>query len=165
MFFRSVELNRFACLHQFPAEFPLYARLAVQLLSLISITHPPIIWFNVFQGPLEKSLQNSVVSERQRNVEHKVSAIKNSAQVLCLSCLLFTEPRFSHRHTWTTFKLGSSNAFATKLHQPFSVILRTSAQTDYSGHTWIPRFLQLLWVQPILKRSHSCELQADHWVQ
>uniref|UniRef100_A0A8C9ENS8 Signal transducer and activator of transcription 4 n=1 Tax=Pavo cristatus TaxID=9049 RepID=A0A8C9ENS8_PAVCR len=33
------------------------------------------------QGPLEKSLQNSVVSERQRNVEHKVSAIKNSAQM------------------------------------------------------------------------------------
>uniref|UniRef100_A0A8C0H384 Signal transducer and activator of transcription n=1 Tax=Chelonoidis abingdonii TaxID=106734 RepID=A0A8C0H384_CHEAB len=32
------------------------------------------------QGPLEKQLQNSVVSERQRNVEHKVSAIKNSAQ-------------------------------------------------------------------------------------
>ncbi|KAF2987387.1 hypothetical protein EK904_002425 [Melospiza melodia maxima] len=33
------------------------------------------------QGPLEKSLQSSVVSERQRNVEHKVSAIKNSAQM------------------------------------------------------------------------------------
>lgn len=33
-----------------------------------------------FQGPLEKSLQNSMGSERQRNVEHKVSAIKNSAQ-------------------------------------------------------------------------------------
>uniref|UniRef100_A0A8D0H702 Signal transducer and activator of transcription n=1 Tax=Sphenodon punctatus TaxID=8508 RepID=A0A8D0H702_SPHPU len=33
------------------------------------------------QGPLEKSLQNSVVSERQRNVEHKVSTIKNSAQM------------------------------------------------------------------------------------
>ncbi|XP_065418088.1 signal transducer and activator of transcription 4 isoform X6 [Chrysemys picta bellii] len=33
------------------------------------------------QGPLEKQLQNSVVSERQRNVEHKVSAIKNSAQM------------------------------------------------------------------------------------
>uniref|UniRef100_A0A8U7M454 Signal transducer and activator of transcription n=1 Tax=Corvus moneduloides TaxID=1196302 RepID=A0A8U7M454_CORMO len=40
------------------------------------------------QGPLEKSLQNSVVSERQRNVEHKVSAIKNSAQVGFLSWLL-----------------------------------------------------------------------------
>lgn len=33
------------------------------------------------QGPLEKSLQSSSVSERQRNVEHKVSAIKNSVQV------------------------------------------------------------------------------------
>nr|XP_056717021.1 signal transducer and activator of transcription 4 [Euleptes europaea] len=33
------------------------------------------------QGPLEKSLQNSLVSERQRNTEHKVSAIKNSAQM------------------------------------------------------------------------------------
>ncbi|XP_015281529.1 PREDICTED: signal transducer and activator of transcription 4-like, partial [Gekko japonicus] len=32
------------------------------------------------QGPLEKSLQNPLVSERQRNTEHKVSAIKNSAQ-------------------------------------------------------------------------------------
>ncbi|XP_054827116.1 signal transducer and activator of transcription 4 [Eublepharis macularius] len=33
------------------------------------------------QGPLEKSLQNSLVTERQRNAEHKVSAIKNSAQM------------------------------------------------------------------------------------
>ncbi|XP_062972316.1 signal transducer and activator of transcription 4 [Elgaria multicarinata webbii] len=33
------------------------------------------------QGPLEKSLQNNLGSERQRNVEHKVSAIKNSAQM------------------------------------------------------------------------------------
>uniref|UniRef100_A0A8C5LAF7 Signal transducer and activator of transcription n=1 Tax=Jaculus jaculus TaxID=51337 RepID=A0A8C5LAF7_JACJA len=33
------------------------------------------------QGPLEKSLQSSSVSERQRNVEHKVAAIKNSVQV------------------------------------------------------------------------------------
>ncbi|XP_038604976.1 signal transducer and activator of transcription 4 [Tachyglossus aculeatus] len=33
------------------------------------------------QGPLEKSLQNSVISERQRSMEHKVSAIKNSAQM------------------------------------------------------------------------------------
>uniref|UniRef100_A0A7N4NQ30 Signal transducer and activator of transcription n=1 Tax=Sarcophilus harrisii TaxID=9305 RepID=A0A7N4NQ30_SARHA len=32
------------------------------------------------QGPLEKSLQNSVVSERQKNVEHKVAAIRNSVQ-------------------------------------------------------------------------------------
>lgn len=36
---------------------------------------------NFFQGPLEKSLQSSSVSERQRNVEHKVTAIKNSVQV------------------------------------------------------------------------------------
>ncbi|XP_023568102.1 signal transducer and activator of transcription 4 [Octodon degus] len=34
-----------------------------------------------FQGPLEKSLQSSSVSERQRNVEHKVAAIKNSVQI------------------------------------------------------------------------------------
>ncbi|XP_007937342.1 signal transducer and activator of transcription 4 [Orycteropus afer afer] len=33
------------------------------------------------QGPLEKSLQSSLVSERQRNVEHKVAAIKNSVQM------------------------------------------------------------------------------------
>ncbi|XP_035160107.1 signal transducer and activator of transcription 4 isoform X2 [Callithrix jacchus] len=33
------------------------------------------------QGPLEKSLQNSSVSERQRSVEHKVAAIKNSVQM------------------------------------------------------------------------------------
>ncbi|XP_051841948.1 signal transducer and activator of transcription 4 [Antechinus flavipes] len=33
------------------------------------------------QGPLEKSLQNSVVSERQKNVEHKVAAIRNSVQM------------------------------------------------------------------------------------
>ncbi|XP_042805425.1 signal transducer and activator of transcription 4 isoform X3 [Panthera leo] len=33
------------------------------------------------QGPLEKSLQSSSVSERQRNVEHKVTAIKNSVQM------------------------------------------------------------------------------------
>ncbi|XP_053129532.1 signal transducer and activator of transcription 4 isoform X3 [Hemicordylus capensis] len=33
------------------------------------------------QGPLGRSLQNSLVSERQRNAEHKVSAIKNSAQM------------------------------------------------------------------------------------
>ncbi|XP_006878813.1 PREDICTED: signal transducer and activator of transcription 4 [Elephantulus edwardii] len=33
------------------------------------------------QGPLEKSLQSSSVSERQRNVEHKVAAIKNSVQI------------------------------------------------------------------------------------
>uniref|UniRef100_A0A7N5JZR5 Signal transducer and activator of transcription n=1 Tax=Ailuropoda melanoleuca TaxID=9646 RepID=A0A7N5JZR5_AILME len=35
----------------------------------------------VLQGPLEKSLQSSSVSERQRNVEHKVAAIKNSVQM------------------------------------------------------------------------------------
>ncbi|KAM5280202.1 signal transducer and activator of transcription 4 [Ctenodactylus gundi] len=33
------------------------------------------------QGPLEKSLQSSSVSERQRNVEHRVTAIKNSVQM------------------------------------------------------------------------------------
>ncbi|XP_077175601.1 signal transducer and activator of transcription 4 isoform X2 [Paroedura picta] len=33
------------------------------------------------QGPLEKSLQSPLVLERQRNTEHKVSAIKNSAQM------------------------------------------------------------------------------------
>ncbi|XP_044282992.1 signal transducer and activator of transcription 4 isoform X2 [Varanus komodoensis] len=33
------------------------------------------------QGPLEKSLQNNLGSERQRHVEHKVSAIKNGAQM------------------------------------------------------------------------------------
>ncbi|XP_074071577.1 signal transducer and activator of transcription 4 isoform X1 [Macrotis lagotis] len=33
------------------------------------------------QGPLEKSLQSSVVSERQRDVEHKVAAIRNSVQM------------------------------------------------------------------------------------
>nr|XP_034353953.1 signal transducer and activator of transcription 4 isoform X2 [Arvicanthis niloticus] len=33
------------------------------------------------QGPLEKSLQSSSVSERQRNIEHKVAAIKNSVQM------------------------------------------------------------------------------------
>ncbi|XP_042302517.1 signal transducer and activator of transcription 4 isoform X1 [Sceloporus undulatus] len=33
------------------------------------------------QGPLEKSLQNNLDSERQRNVDHKVSAIKNSTQM------------------------------------------------------------------------------------
>ncbi|XP_006864115.1 PREDICTED: signal transducer and activator of transcription 4 isoform X2 [Chrysochloris asiatica] len=33
------------------------------------------------QGPLEKSLQSSSVSERQRSVEHKVAAIKNSVQM------------------------------------------------------------------------------------
>ncbi|KAJ7345526.1 hypothetical protein JRQ81_001476 [Phrynocephalus forsythii] len=33
------------------------------------------------QGPLEKSLQNNLGSERQRNTEHKVSAIKNSTQM------------------------------------------------------------------------------------
>ncbi|XP_033024913.1 signal transducer and activator of transcription 4 isoform X1 [Lacerta agilis] len=33
------------------------------------------------QGPLEKSLQNNLGLERQRNVEHKVSAVKNSAQM------------------------------------------------------------------------------------
>ncbi|KAF3824280.1 hypothetical protein GH733_008565 [Mirounga leonina] len=30
---------------------------------------------------MEKSLQSSSVSERQRNVEHKVAAIKNSVQM------------------------------------------------------------------------------------
>ncbi|NXS02334.1 STAT4 protein, partial [Oxylabes madagascariensis] len=63
-------------------EFPLCAGTC----STLSITYyyyysPTNYLFNVFQGPLEKSLQNSVVSERQRNVEHKVSAIKNSAQM------------------------------------------------------------------------------------
>ncbi|XP_060033536.1 signal transducer and activator of transcription 4 isoform X2 [Erinaceus europaeus] len=33
------------------------------------------------QGPLEKSLQSSSVSERQRTVENKVTAIKNSVQM------------------------------------------------------------------------------------
>uniref|UniRef100_A0ABM5ERM9 Signal transducer and activator of transcription n=1 Tax=Pogona vitticeps TaxID=103695 RepID=A0ABM5ERM9_9SAUR len=33
------------------------------------------------QGPLEKSLQNNLGSERQRSIEHKGSAIKNSAQM------------------------------------------------------------------------------------
>ncbi|XP_045875274.1 signal transducer and activator of transcription 4 isoform X2 [Meles meles] len=33
------------------------------------------------QGPLEKSLQSSSVSEKQRKVEHKVAAIKNSVQM------------------------------------------------------------------------------------
>ncbi|XP_069471781.1 signal transducer and activator of transcription 4 [Ambystoma mexicanum] len=33
------------------------------------------------QGPFEKSMQSTVVSERQRTVEHKVTAIKNSAQM------------------------------------------------------------------------------------
>ncbi|OBS74161.1 hypothetical protein A6R68_15299, partial [Neotoma lepida] len=36
---------------------------------------------NRWEGPLEKSLQSSSVSERQRNVEHKVAAIKNSVQM------------------------------------------------------------------------------------
>lgn len=94
MFFKSVELNRFVCLHQSPAgwrptsEFPLYARTCstVTIARYYSSTHH---LFDVFQGPLEKSLQNSVVSERQRNVEHKVSAIKNSAQVFfCPVCCL-----------------------------------------------------------------------------
>ncbi|MEE6521850.1 hypothetical protein FKM82_020185, partial [Ascaphus truei] len=33
------------------------------------------------QGPFEKSLQSNMVCERQRTVENKVAAIKNSAQV------------------------------------------------------------------------------------
>lgn len=149
----ATKLNRFVCLHQAPAgwspasECPLYAGTC----STVTITHyyysSTHYLFNVLQGPLEKSLQNSVVSERQRNVEHKVSAIKNSAQVWFWSSLLFMQPWFSYRHTWTNFKLGSANTFANKLCQPFSIILRTSAQTNYSGHTWTLRFLQLLWVQ------------------
>lgn len=149
--FKSVELNRFVCLHKSPdgwrpaSEFALCARTCSTVTITCYYYSSTLYLFIVFQGPLEKSLQNSVVSERQRNVEHKVSAIKNSAQVFfCPVCCL---DRFSYRHTWTIFTLGSTNTFATKLLQPFSIFLRISAQTNYSGCTWILRFLQLLCIQ------------------
>lgn len=121
MFFNSVELNESVYLQQSPdgwtlaTEFPLSAGTC----STVSITYyyyysPTNYLFNVFQGPLEKSLQNSVVSERQRNVEHKVSAIKNSAQVPFLSYVLSLPTWFSYRHTWTIFKLGSTTTSANR---------------------------------------------------
>uniref|UniRef100_A0A8C2TCL1 Signal transducer and activator of transcription n=1 Tax=Coturnix japonica TaxID=93934 RepID=A0A8C2TCL1_COTJA len=55
------------------------------------------------QGPLEKSLQNSVVSERQRNVEHKVSAIKTSAQVFCCPV------SYVHSHDFHTHNTAIQN--------------------------------------------------------
>lgn len=99
--------------------------------------------FNVFQGPLEKSLQNSVVSERQRNVEHKVSAIKNSAQVPFLSCVLSVPTWLSHRHTWTIFNLGSTMTSANRhtIHFPlFQQHLPrvTSQDTPGSGVSELP---------------------------
>lgn len=151
MFFKSVELSSFVCLHQSSAgwrsvsESPPYAGTR----RSVTITHyssSSRYLFHVFQGPLEKSLQNSVVSERQRNVEHKVSAIKNSAQVFFL-VLFAVYAAVIFRHTWTIFKLGCTNSFDDKLHQPASILLKISVQTSYSGHTCMLRFSQLLWVQ------------------
>nr|XP_012632382.1 signal transducer and activator of transcription 4 isoform X5 [Microcebus murinus] len=56
------------------------ANMPVQLLLPMSVV-PLSFQALAIKGPLEKSLQSSSVSERQRNVEHKVAAIKNSVQM------------------------------------------------------------------------------------
>lgn len=151
MFFKSVELSSFVCLHQSSAswrpvsESPPHAGTR----HSVTVTHyssSSRYLSHVFQGPLEKSLQNSMVSERQRNIEHKVSAIKNSAQVFFL-ILFAVYAAVIFIHTWTIIKMCCTNSFDDKLHQPASILLRTSVQTSYSGHTCMLRFSQLLWVQ------------------
>lgn len=152
IFFKCVELNMSVCLQQSPdgwalaLEFPL----CVGTCNTVSITYhyyysPTNYLFNVFQGPLEKSLQNSVVSERQRNVEHKVSAIKNSAQVPFLSCVLSLPTWFSYRHTWTTFKMGSTtSANRHTIRFPFFQGHLPRPTTQDTPDPWV---LAAVWVQ------------------
>ncbi|XP_044522378.1 signal transducer and activator of transcription 4 [Gracilinanus agilis] len=69
------------------------------------------------QGPLEKSLQNSVVSERQRNVEHKVAAIKNSVQMTEQDAkyLEDLQDEFDYRYkTIQTIDQGDKNSVLVK---------------------------------------------------
>ncbi|XP_003341336.1 signal transducer and activator of transcription 4 [Monodelphis domestica] len=69
------------------------------------------------QGPLEKSLQSSVVSERQRNVEHKVAAIKNSVQMTEQDAkyLEDLQDEFDYRYkTIQTIDQGDKNSVLVK---------------------------------------------------
>uniref|UniRef100_A0A4X2LFX3 Signal transducer and activator of transcription n=1 Tax=Vombatus ursinus TaxID=29139 RepID=A0A4X2LFX3_VOMUR len=69
------------------------------------------------QGPLEKSLQSSVVSERQRNVEHKVAAIKNSVQMTDqdVKYLEDLQDEFDYRYkTIQTIDQGDKNSVLVK---------------------------------------------------
>ncbi|XP_072468799.1 signal transducer and activator of transcription 4 isoform X2 [Notamacropus eugenii] len=69
------------------------------------------------QGPLEKSLQSSVVSERQRNVEHKVAAIRNSVQMTeqDVKYLEDLQDEFDYRYkTIQTIDQGDKNSILVK---------------------------------------------------
>nr|XP_032619234.1 signal transducer and activator of transcription 4 isoform X3 [Chelonoidis abingdonii] len=114
------------------------------------------------QGPLEKQLQNSVVSERQRNVEHKVSAIKNSAQMTeqDIKYLEDLQEEFDFRYkTIQSLEQGDKNSVLMKQEM---VILQEMLNTlDYKRKEVLSKMAQVINESDVLMNNMLLEELLD----
>ncbi|XP_030435508.1 signal transducer and activator of transcription 4 isoform X3 [Gopherus evgoodei] len=114
------------------------------------------------QGPLEKQLQNSVVSERQRNVEHKVSAIKNSAQMTeqDIKYLEDLQEEFDFRYkTIQSIEQGDKNSVLMKQEM---VMLQEMLNTlDYKRKEVLSKMAQVINESDVLMNNMLLEELLD----
>ncbi|KAG6938955.1 signal transducer and activator of transcription 4 [Chelydra serpentina] len=114
------------------------------------------------QGPLEKQLQNSVVSERQRNVEHKVSAIKNSAQMTeqDVKYLEDLQEEFDFRYkTMQSLEQGDKNSILMKQEM---VMLQEMLNTlDYKRKEVLSKMTQVINESDVLMNNMLLEELLD----
>ncbi|XP_073162312.1 signal transducer and activator of transcription 4 isoform X5 [Lepidochelys kempii] len=114
------------------------------------------------QGPLEKQLQNSIVSERQRSVEHKVSAIKNSAQMTeqDVKYLEDLQEEFDFRYkTIQSLEQGDKNSVLMK--QEMMMLQEMLNTLDYKRKEVLSKMAQVINESDVLMNNMLLEELLD----
>ncbi|XP_075385090.1 signal transducer and activator of transcription 4 isoform X1 [Tenrec ecaudatus] len=114
------------------------------------------------QGPLEKSLQSSSVSERQRNVEHKVAAIKNSVQMTeqDTKYLDDLQDEFDYRYkTIQTMDQGDKNSVL--LNQEVLTLQEMLNSLDFKRKETLSKMTQIVSETDLLMNSMLLEELQD----
>ncbi|XP_043361418.1 signal transducer and activator of transcription 4 isoform X3 [Dermochelys coriacea] len=114
------------------------------------------------QGPLEKQLQNSIVSERQRSVEHKVSAIKNSAQMTeqDVKYLEDLQEEFDFRYkTIQSLEQGDKNSVLMK--QEMMMLQEMLNTLDYKRKEVLSKMAQVINESDVLMNNMLFEELLD----
>ncbi|XP_011791818.1 PREDICTED: signal transducer and activator of transcription 4 isoform X2 [Colobus angolensis palliatus] len=114
------------------------------------------------QGPLEKSLQSSSVSERQRNVEHKVAAIKNSVQMTeqDTKYLEDLQDEFDYRYK-TIQTMDQSDKNSAMMNQEVLTLQEMLNSLDFKRKEALSKMTQIIYETDLLMNNMLIEELQD----